>query len=93
MELDEQIFINKQLTEEEYLYYYEERNIRIGTQKDVTHTISTVTGSLTVELMDEQEVSSVDNSPFDITRTGSVVYSAGNLPRHRVANMIKSRLK
>ncbi|KAL3573142.1 hypothetical protein D5086_027046 [Populus alba] len=34
--------------------------------------------------MDEQEVSSVDNSPFDITRTGSVVYSAGNLPRHRV---------
>jgi hypothetical protein len=35
--------------------------------------------------MDEQEVSSVDNSPFDITRTGSVVYSAGNLPRHRVA--------
>lgn len=31
MELDEQIFINKQLTEEEYLYYYEERNLRIGT--------------------------------------------------------------
>lgn len=30
MELDGQIFINKQLTEEEYLYYYE-RNIRIGT--------------------------------------------------------------
>ena len=43
--------------------------------------------------MDEQEVSSVDNSPFDITRRGSVVYSAGNLPRHRVANIIKSRLK
>lgn len=31
MELDGQIFINKQLTEEEYLYYYEERNLRIGT--------------------------------------------------------------
>lgn len=80
MELDGQIFVNKQLTEEEYLYYYEERNIRIGTQKeDATDTISTVTGSITVELMDEQEVSSVDNSPFDITRTGSVVYSAGIL--------------
>jgi hypothetical protein len=91
LELEEHSFKIGQILDEEYLYYDEERNIRIGLITEETNNISHINQepldnigidsiiSEQVELMQEESSSS---TPFHkTTPMTDKIYNAGNIPR------------